>query len=201
MFPARTSANEGTRPSSVESDPNHAPVPPAGPAPNHFSNVCPGPPVMRASLYPLGNRPAPDDVFESTLWPPPVDILEPADNSCQQGGRITSPRPSDKEQQACQMHMSIFDIAGLTSPKYIATRTVFPSSPPHLSIPAGINLSHLRHLTTSSCVTVTFSRFTRRCVRAGTTLVQNCPVPPLNASSNGASLFFPSWCTSRLWQW
>ncbi len=62
MFPAWTSANKGTRPSLVESDPNHAPVPPAGPAPNHFSNVRLGPPVMRASLYPSGNRLAPDDI-------------------------------------------------------------------------------------------------------------------------------------------
>jgi hypothetical protein len=94
--------------------PSHRPVRPL----IIFSKVRLGPPVMRASSYTSGNRPAPDDIFESTLWPPPVDILEPADNSCQQGGHIASPRPSNKEQQARQMHVSIFDIAGLASPKY-----------------------------------------------------------------------------------
>jgi hypothetical protein len=46
-----------------------------------------------------------------------VDTSDLANNPCQ-GGRIASPRPSDKEQQARQMRMSIFDIAGLASQQY-----------------------------------------------------------------------------------
>ncbi len=117
VSPAQTSTNKGTCPSSVESDPGHALVPPAGPAPNRFGHVRLGNPILRASSYPSGNRPASDNFFESTRRPTPVDTSESPDDPCQ-GGCIASPRPSDKEQQARQRQLSIFNIVGLASPLY-----------------------------------------------------------------------------------
>jgi hypothetical protein len=123
--PPNSLATGRPHPSSVDSVPDYSFILPSSPALHHFSHVRLGP-VLRASSYPSGNRsgildePPTDSAYKSsasTHRPPPVDTLDLADDPCQ-GGCIASPRPSNKERQARQMRMNLFDIAGLVSQQY-----------------------------------------------------------------------------------
>ena len=59
------------------------------------------------------------DRTNATLRPHPIDTSDPTDEAAPLlGGRITSPRATDKERQARKLHISRHDIAGLATPAY-----------------------------------------------------------------------------------
>ena len=59
------------------------------------------------------------DRTDANLRPHPIDTSDPTDETAPLlGGRITSPRASDKERQARKLHISRHDIAGLATPAY-----------------------------------------------------------------------------------
>jgi hypothetical protein len=108
-------------------------------APHRFANVSLGPEGFigqRVSSYPSGNRPPsfperlprassrqahfehPTNYRFNDSRPTEVDTSQDPMAPTNMGGRVESPRPSDKERQARNRKTSIYDVAGLASTAY-----------------------------------------------------------------------------------